>query len=642
MLVKKNNLIFWIRAGFLALILTIVLIGFFTLTIIRGGSKNIEHIIEDQRLMAKNLNTSQDKMETTAKQMGNISDAVSTLNLVGDKHSIAMTEVSARNMENASNLQKIVSSVESFTSQKEPIIRNLNGLDVAVNESLVEIFSIMGGYKEEAELLTELLDRLFTLMNTLKERVSLQEDIEKTEEIMKYGRVFAGIVEEFIDLLSEGAALNKITEAGEESIEYAVELKTAIKVFNNEMVERVDAEMAGTIRFANAASAKAQESIIILDEAQNVARSLGNELDLVNSMARASQEEVTAVAKELAGYVDEAAEVEAGNQIFLDRAGDRLLLTIILALGLAPFFGLLVAYFTTRYLSRSLTLAIKLLSGGSSKLDKYSQEISSAGITLSESTAKQATALTETSSVLEGMTLSSKTAASNAGQAEELSSKAKQLAGRGYEKLSKLVESTIEVNEQSSRISAINKVIDEIAFKTNILALNAAVEAARAGEHGLAFAVVADEVRNLALQSAEAARNTEELISENIKKVSAMTETTDQFKEMLEDMVKSIGESTESIKEIAKVTEEQAEGIEQINAVVDDLEKTNSRTLNQAEMNSDISAALMEEIENVGRIIHQLTDLVGGNNSRETKDPESARKIEPDVKPLMIESEVVG
>ncbi|MCE5282570.1 MAG: methyl-accepting chemotaxis protein [Deltaproteobacteria bacterium] len=161
--------------------------------------------------------------------------------------------------------------------------------------------------------------------------------------------------------------------------------------------------------------------------------------------------------------------------------------------------------------------------------------------------------------------------AESAKAADDLMGQSEQVVAKADRSMAGLTSSMQEISTCSHKMSRIIKTIDEIAFQTNLLALNAAVEAARAGEAGAGFAVVASEVRNLAMRSADAARNTSGLIEETIKMVESgeavLAETNGSFKEFADQA----GKTGSLIREISAGSEEQREGVSDINRAVIDL-----------------------------------------------------------------------
>src|SRR5258705_7086872 len=170
-----------------------------------------------------------------------------------------------------------------------------------------------------------------------------------------------------------------------------------------------------------------------------------------------------------------------------------------------------------------------------------------------------------------------------------------------------------EIGASSGKIAKIIKVIDEIAFQTNILALNAAVEAARAGEAGMGFAVVADEVRNLAQRSAQAAKDTAALIEDSILKSGEGSKKLGEVVTSIQAITEGAGKVKTLIDEVEASSKEQAQGIEQISKAVSQMDEVTQRTAANAEQSAAASEELNAQSKALMTVVAQLENLVGAS-----------------------------
>lgn len=229
-------------------------------------------------------------------------------------------------------------------------------------------------------------------------------------------------------------------------------------------------------------------------------------------------------------------------------------------------------------------------------------QVSDSSLALSQGATQQASAVEELTASITEIASQTKDNADHAGQANNLAQQSKVAALTGNKQMEMMLEAMDEINTSSQLISNINKVIDDIAFQTNILALNAAVEAARAGQDGEGFAVVADEVRNLAGRSAKAAREASSLIEDSIQKVKRGRGIAQATAKALAEMVEHIEEVTHLIEGIARASRDQAQGTDQVNEGIMQI----ANVVQGTSATSEETAAASEELSSQAALLKTL------------------------------------
>lgn len=286
----------------------------------------------------------------------------------------------------------------------------------------------------------------------------------------------------------------------------------------------------------------------------------------------------------------------------------------VLVIGLiaAVIIGTLLAFVITLSITKPIGRISQTLSEGASQVASASSQLSEASQQLAEGSSELASSIEETSATLQQSSSMVRQNNENTKQAANLSRQAMESAEGGNREMGQMMTSMGELKKSSDEIAKIIKVIDEIAFQTNILALNAAVEAARAGEAGMGFAVVAEEVRNLAQRSAQAAKDTASIIETNIELSQAGVAVAEKVKASLEEISTGSRKVSELVDEITAASQEQAQGIEQINKAILQMDQVTQNTASNAEESASASEELNAQAESMKEAVQSLIALING------------------------------
>ncbi|MGV8120315.1 MAG: methyl-accepting chemotaxis protein [Candidatus Xenobiia bacterium LiM19] len=469
--------------------------------------------------------------------------------------------------------------------------------------------SYNGDFNEIKNNLNTLIDTLNTFtseMNRMSDEHN-KGDIDVAIAVDKFNGAYKAMAEGVNGMVAGHIAVKKkamacIGEFGKGNFEAPLERFPGKKAFINDTIEQVRVHLKNLI-----------EDGVMLSEA-----AVDGRLDVRTDISR-HQGDFRKIMKGFNDTLDSILDPIKEAATVLDKMADRNLTAKVTGNYKGDHAKIKDAINTA---VENLDSSLQQVNIASDQVASASAQIGTGSQALAQGASEQASSLEEISSSLQEMASMTKQNTGNAIEAKGLTENTKQSTMRGVESMNRLSEAVRAIKSSSDQTAKIVKTIDEIAFQTNLLALNAAVEAARAGEAGKGFAVVAEEVRNLAMRSAEAAKNTANLIEESSKNADNGVAFNQEVLKNLNEINNEVNKVSEMMAEIAAGSEQQSQGIDQINTAV---EQMNQLTQHNA-ANSEESASAAQELGSQAQEMRQMVETFTLSNSRGTKTYAAPRR----------------
>ena len=456
--------------------------------------------------------------------------------------------------------------------------------------------------------------------------------IEQVNQMVRTGEVFEGAddhtacnfgrwnAETDVDNAEFNAVVNRMEGPHREFHNAVATIREHVQAGDQEAAEEVlaetfvpAAERTTGEEGLGALVAQAENARELYDEAQDHAMTEIAPLQEAGLGVLAQLGELNA--SESAGAVEDA-------QNAVTRASAMMIGAIIIGVVVALGLGI----FLSRSIAGALKRVIESLSAGADQVSSAADQVAQSGQSLAEGASEQASSLEESSASLEEMASQAQQNLENGKQSNAMVHQAGEQAQQGQEAMKKMSETINRIKSSSDETAKIIQTIDEIAFQTNLLALNAAVEAARAGDAGKGFAVVAEEVRNLAQRSAEAARNTSELIEGSQRNASEGVEVTGEVGKILEQNYELTQKLVEIMDEVAAADSELAQGISQVNTAVAQMDQVTQTNAGNAEESAAAGQELTSQAHELLQMVHTLNEVVKGAGAASNNGAHGAQR----------------